>query len=160
MKKCLICKTLIWERSTYCKKHDTINRRSYKGINNPNYKNGNSIIKHYCQDCRKDITQNAKRCKLCNQKYLYPKGRKYSKCINCGETTKSYRAKRCDKCNAIYLGIKFRGKNHPCYIDGQGDSPYTLEFKYIRKEILIRDKYICQVCNKQGTHVHHIDYNK
>lgn len=159
-KYCAICNTLIWERSTYCKKHSTRNRRSYKGKNNPNYKNGNSLIKHYCLGCGKKISKNAKRCNSCAQLKLNPKGRNYSICIDCGIITKSYRPKRCDKCNAIYLGKKLRGKNHPCYIDGTGNDPYPLEFNYIKKDILIRDNYICQVCGKKGNHVHHIDYNK
>lgn len=30
------------------------------------------------------------------------------------------------------------------------------DWRYLRKAILIRDKYICQLCKNSGNHVHHI----
>jgi len=37
---------------------------------------------------------------------------------------------------------------------------YPPEYRKIRKEILARDKNICQLCGNFGNYVHHIDYNK
>jgi hypothetical protein len=37
---------------------------------------------------------------------------------------------------------------------------YPSEFHEIRLKILKRDNYTCQICNKKGNQVHHIDYNK
>jgi hypothetical protein len=44
--------------------------------------------------------------------------------------------------------------------EGKRFESYPIEFKYIRKKILKRDKDICQVCLKSGNVVHHIDYDK
>jgi hypothetical protein len=63
------------------------------------------------------------------------------------------------------------GINNPNYKDGKSSEPYTQEFnKSLKKEVKIRDNYICQNCGmteekhliiyNQVLHIHHIDYNK
>ena len=42
--------------------------KNQKGINNPNYKDGYTIIQHYCIDCGTEITCQAIRCKSCAHK--------------------------------------------------------------------------------------------
>jgi hypothetical protein len=48
-----------------------------KGKYNPNFKDGRTLIKHYCIDCKKEISGLAKRCKSCSKKgklnYLFNK---------------------------------------------------------------------------------------
>jgi 5-methylcytosine-specific restriction endonuclease McrA len=43
---------------------------------------------------------------------------------------------------------------------GTGSEPYTPEFMRKRKFIRERDNYTCQLCQKYGKTVHHIDYDK
>lgn len=60
------------------------------------------------------------------------------------------------------------GNLNPRWIDGRSYIPYPYTFRKIRKLIIERDNFICQLCNdeiKQQTlqkfiTVHHIDYNK
>jgi hypothetical protein len=44
-------------------------------------------------------------------------------------------------------------------IPGQ-NNPYPIEYYRIRNKILTRDNHQCQICNKTGTDIHHIDYDK
>ena len=66
-----------------------------------------------------------------------------------------------------------KGNKNPNWIDGRSYKPYTKEWtKKLRDEIVKRDGYICQLCNKtedeqnktdslkRGLTVHHIDYDK
>jgi len=59
---------------------------------------------------------------------------------------------------------KIMGKNNPAYIDGntiKGGEKYNFQFtKELKKLIRKRDNYTCQICEKNGLCVHHIDYNK
>ena len=62
------------------------------------------------------------------------------------------------------------GKNNPAYIHGESRRLYNKYFHQIRKSILERDEYICQLCgdklidkrtkDKKWASVHHINYNK
>lgn len=110
-------------------------RRSYKGKNNPNYKDGH-CIDNRCIVCNKRIHPQAKRCRKCEDKHhaelMIGKGgckwteemkRKASlrlggtgipherdklKCINCGNEI--WRGSmRCTKCSDLYQ----KDRNHP-----------------------------------------------
>jgi hypothetical protein len=82
-------------------------------------------------------------------------------CIDCGKKLIDYYAKRCKKC----FGISKRGENHHNWLGGKSFEPYTTDWtKSLKRSIRERDKYICQICNRQQEEVvfcvHHIDYNK
>jgi 5-methylcytosine-specific restriction endonuclease McrA len=52
-------------------------------------------------------------------------------------------------------------ENHPLWLGGISFEPYSVDWtRTLKKAIKERDKYICQICSNEGTHVHHIDYNK
>jgi len=79
-------------------------------------------------------------------------------CIDCGKPI-SQLSTRCQSCAYIF------GWNKPY------SGYYTKDFNWrLKKKIKERDNYKCQMCdvnestvkqtNKQGLHVHHIDYNK
>jgi hypothetical protein len=80
-------------------------------------------------------------------------------CKDCHKLISDYRRTRCQSCAAIFR-LK-DPKNHPNYIDGRAKNPYPRKWnKELKQFILKRDKFICQRCGKNGTHVHHINYNK
>jgi hypothetical protein len=134
--------------------------------------------KHYsenkkCIDCYKTITNLAIRCWKCEAirkvtlKLVDNSGKhngQYKngfyccnkKCIDCGKHCSSG-AIRCKSCNEHLNKL---GKKNPQYIHGRGHLPYTKDFPKIRINILKRDNYICQLCEKKGNTVHHIDYNQ
>lgn len=124
-----------------------------KGINNPCYKDGNSLIQHYCK-CGNKIGYQALICKKCKDKEhsLLLKGRKNP---NVSKALKGIR-------RPLY-SLRMRGKNNPRYIDGR-TSLYNLiknliEYKQWRNSIYQRDNYRCQECYKisEGDiEVHHI----
>lgn len=116
-----------------------------------------------CLDCKILISKYAKRCKSCASKMLHKLGKiKYTQrtfyyCQNCNKELINDRAKRCRKCNISYLS----GQNHWNYKHGNGYLPYPKQFnKKLKLKILKRDNYICQLCNKKGNTIHHIDYDK
>jgi len=160
-----------------------------KGKNNPNYKHGNCITNKKCIDCKKLIHHQAKRCKKCWYKFYrgknnsaYIDGRTNKKyfCIDCktriNRNSYFYGTNRCRSCMVKYLfkikKLNTKGKNNamygihrfekkaPAYIHGMAYLPYPVEWKEMR--LIIREYYRnkCQVCNKRGIHVHHINYNK
>lgn len=62
-------------------------------------------------------------------------------------------------------------ENHPNWLGGKSFEPYDIKFnKLFHKAIILRDNFICMVCNKDNSDeisdiehnlcVHHIDYNK
>jgi hypothetical protein len=138
----------------------------------------------YCIDCKKKISFYAKRCRKCN--FIYQQGENnpnwrngLPKCVDCKKQLSTYGKIhiRCRSCAQIE---RFKDpRNHPMHLkqhstttkrkmsltrEGTG-IPYEINdyperFFKIRKIILQRDNYICQKCNKKGTTVHHIDYNK
>lgn len=57
---------------------------------------------------------------------------------------------------------KVSGKNHHNWKGGKSFKSYSVDWtETLRKSIRQRDKYTCQVCNKEPSiQVHHIDYNK
>jgi len=159
--------------------------RNYRGSNNPNWRGGLPN----CIDCGKKLSKKTyKRCKSCNNKYLwklgiwkkqmpeiiknkiseklkgklchlYKDGRSSKKYYcNCGKKI-SYPTwllgkQRCKICAAI-------GKNNPNYINGISLVTYGRFFtEELKRQIKKIYNNKCQLCNKKGTHVHHIDYNK
>jgi hypothetical protein len=117
----------------YLKKY---NIKTTKG----NFKDGRTLAKHYCiENCGRELKGNSaylnKRCQKCY--HISQIGRKISK-----ETKKKM------SLSAGGTGIPYE------------NSKYPQEFFTIRIKILKRDKYICQVCLKKGSDIHHIDYNK
>lgn len=107
-----------------------------KGINSPTYIDGRCSKKYYCIDCGKQICYptwryGSKRCKSCETKYQYKVGI-----------------------------LNHKGKNHPNWQNGISKLPYLYNWNIIRKVILKRFNYICQLCYKNTISVHHIDYNK
>lgn len=127
---CMDCeKEISWQNKSHrCRKCFDINRQQIK-------------IQNYCKDCTTEISQHAKRCRSCAQKFnciTYPKP---------------------------------KGKLAFNYIHGQGYAPYPPKFNdELKLKIRKRDNYTCQKCNiteeehiiafGQVLHVHHIDYNK
>lgn len=56
---------------------------------------------------------------------------------------------------------KISGKNSHLWNGGISSRPYGKAFNNkLRREIRERDNYTCQLCNKRGKDVHHIDYSK
>lgn len=100
------------------------------GDKNPRYIDGRSLIKKYCLDCGKPISDYRRtRCQSCAIKYYWKLhkhpciGRKASlktieairkanfkhglpKCVDCGKQLKDYRNKRCRPCSSKQLHIK------------------------------------------------------
>ena len=116
--------------------------------NNPNYKGGIILKKHYCLDCNTEIH-------WCTALY---RGGKCHSCAIKGEKNH-------------FFGVHLSGILSPTYIDGRSYEPYTSEFTNILKEqIRDRDNHECQNCDMteeehiivhgQILHIHHIDYDK
>ncbi len=149
--KCIICKK---EISKYAKRCLKCHKISIKGKNNPSYKDGRRIKKHYCVDCKKKIHYQTflygnKRCRSCSKKG----------CLN-------HR-------NGVSMSEELKKKIS--LIKGGTGIPYEknkypYQFFKMRVITLKRDNYICQNCNMtQEEHyilygkdieVHHINYNK
>jgi len=148
-------------------------KNQYFGKNNPNYKKG----KPHCPICNKELNYDHKFCRKhvpgqsknklirlkigksntgnlngCYKHGLYCKDKK---CITCNKHC-SPGAIRCKSCSEH---IKKLGKLNPNYVHGKGHLPYTKNFPKIRKIILEKNNYICQICSKKGNIIHHIDYN-
>jgi len=199
--KCDFCDR--WFKTNECwvkkdnKKHHFCDRKcqgkwkskNNRAENNPNFKHGETLKKHYCIDCKikeinyKCFRYGGKRCKSCSKKYLYYIGKLYlpimygkdnprwkggkPKCKKCKRELSRYKFILCQKC---YLET-INGKNNPNYKHGMGNEPYPLDFNYKLKIIIRkRDNYTCQNCDMtEEEHliargrvldIHHIDYNK
>lgn len=77
------------------------------GKNNPNYKDGRHLIKHYCKDCGQEVCVYSKQCKPCFRKNP-PFKKEKKKCIVCGNPLANQYALRCRKCKDKI----WRGENH------------------------------------------------
>jgi hypothetical protein len=118
------------------------------GKNNHFFIDGRTLKQYYCIDCGKKICVDTylygnKRCRSCSIKYAHKTGILNTKGKN----------------NGMY-GIHKFGKNAPGYIHGNAYLPYPVEWKKIRLFILNYYSDKCQICFKNGNHIHHIDYNK
>jgi hypothetical protein len=86
---------------------------------------------------------------------------KIPKCKNCGKQLKNLYAKLCYPCFSKY----YKGEKHWNWQGGKSIEPYTIDWtETLKKNILKRDKYTCQLCGKLQSYekflIHHIDYNK
>lgn len=80
---CIDCNKQICDVSYRCRKcaakirnpESMKNRRSYKGKKHPNYKEGRTLKKAYCIDCKKKLSKHA---------YYY----KYQRCLSCSQRLK------------------------------------------------------------------------
>lgn len=87
-------------------------------------------------------------------------------CLICGKTFYAHKSrleknggKFCsNKCYWIYNS----GENSHSWQGGKSFEPYTTDWKEtLKRSIRERDKYICQICDKEpSVYVHHIDYDK
>lgn len=138
------------------------------------YKDGRTLKKYYCRDCKKEINYRNKRCPLCSGKknsgknhYKYnPDIHKKHHCINCSKTinyqSAIYGNGRCHSCenkfrwtnkkfkNRVSKKISYAcsGKNSSGYIHGRGYEPYSSKFtQKLKEKIRKRDNYKCQNCN-------------
>lgn len=156
-------------------------RRSYAGVNNPNYKNGKTH-NNKCVDCGASISFISKRCNPCNHKgklnpmfgkhrfgkisprYIDGRKNKIRYCKDCNKKLNQYTAIRCNSCAKT-------GKLHPNYIDGRGKLPYPPEFnEKLKESIRKRDKNKCRYCDmtkkehfkkyNRNLEVHHVNGNK
>ena len=130
-----------YQRGKYCK---SCYLSTQKGIGNNNYQHGNACKdkKHYCLDCKCEITRQAIRCSSCETKRQFKEGI-----------------------------LNNKGPNHGNWNNGSSFEPYSIEFnKTLKEQIRKRDNYECQNCGMteeehliiigQVLHVHHIDYDK
>lgn len=169
--QCCICKT---------------KRKEYSQKNNPNYKDGRTLRKHYCKEegCNNEIAYGTAyfrdgRCVSCSKLgNTYCKGKHHTKetklkisIANQGMNNSMYGTCRCGKDNPFYGGHHIEAtKRLFSLIHGGTGIPYEYSeygFKWtpeFREQIRERDNHICQLCEKrQGKRflsVHHIDYNK
>lgn len=101
---------------------------------------------------------------------------KIKKCENCGNNihylihkidgyADSYKNRRfCSKkcCDLAKIGL-YAGKNHPNYVNGESNKPYTLDFSNrLKQNIFSRDNKKCVICKKEvvSGFCHHIHYDK
>jgi len=128
------------------------------GENHWNYKDGRSLKKNYCLDCKIEIRWGYKRCHSCACKYIW-------------KTSKNMAKRDLSGANNPMFGVHRFGKVSPRYINGSSFEPYTSEFNSsLKEQIRKRDNFVCQNCGMteeehlivigQTLHVHHIDYNK
>ena len=158
MKKyyCVDCKITEISYNTfhYGKKHCIF--CANKGINNPNYIDNRTNKKYYCKVCKKEISITAglygkSLCHSCENKRRHNLG-----IINFPKGNKHHMfGKHFTNEQKRILSLSHGGTGIP-----YENNIYPQKFHEIRKEIIIRDNYICQLCNKYGKEVHHIDYNK
>jgi len=145
-----------------------IPRRKNRSQNNPNYKDGRSINKSFCE-CGKEKSYKSKYCMICShigkRNPNYKHGLTYEKICKAKDCQKkvSYYNEYCRDCyKRFHVGEK-------CYQweGGKSFEPYTIDFSNRLKEaIRDRDNRICQLCGikeeklKRKLDVHHIDYDK
>ena len=177
MKKyCIDCGKQLGKRADYYKtercKSCAAKERTKISENNPHFKDGESIKKHYCKKCSKEISYVSYKfgkgfCCSCwqlgenNNSYKLESEKIKYYCIDCKKELKNYKAQRCPKCWYKLLHKddceccsckahkgEYKGKNHPNYIHGEGNFPYPIEFNDQLKELIRkRDNYTCQNCN-------------
>ena len=145
--QCVDCKIKIDKRSTRChscaiKEGHRIGVFNSKGKNNPNYKDGKTLKKYYCINCKKELSISA------------------------------YRGiKRCRKCYGIWRSKYIRGNKLANWLGGISFIKYPSAFtEKLKESIRKRDNYTCQKCYihkieynlkyNRRLDIHHIDYNK
>ncbi len=135
-------------------------RKFFVGKQACNFKHGKYCKnrKHYCKDCGKKVTKEAKRCLACEMKYKWDAG-----IINWTGKKRPNQSKRM----AINNPMKGKtGNKHPNWIENKIRF-YPLGWtKTFKEQIRYRDHYKCQICgcpeieNGRRLDVYHIDYDK
>jgi hypothetical protein len=147
------------------KEHEKIS-----GKNNPNYKDGRTLKKYYCDKCGKQITIQSKSGMCC---FCCLKGKKRKTFTQATrlKISKSLTGRKASKLTREKMSESHKGKNHWNYKDGLSKLPYSYKFTSILRELIKeRDSFKCQHCNitqeehlekyNRDIEVHHIDYNK
>ena len=172
--KCIDCRKKVSKNSKRCRscarkyqyatRPETNPMFGKKGKLSSNYKEGQTLEKHYCS-CGKEI----------HLATFYRNGQ----CWNCHVKSnkgknhpmfgKHHTKKSKEKIKAALIGLLILDKN-PNWKGGLSKLPYAFEFtKELKESIRKRDNYTCQKCGiKQklltGYHkklsIHHIDYDK
>ena len=138
-----------------------INRRSYKGKNNPMYGKKRPDV----------VLRNSLNPRFGSKNYFYGKellgklngnwkGGK-PKCKDCGKEI-GWKHIRCIKCSNTYRS----GNKSSTWLSGLAKYLYYKFTPKLKESIRKRDNYTCQNCNKKQKNlyrkldIHHIDYNK
>ena len=130
-------------------------KESYKDPrNNPQYKDGRSLIEYRCIDCNKKLSRKSKneRCRSCVNSFLYKNGGKKH----------PWKGKHLSKETRHKQSLAHKGENS--YNWQGGITPFNQQirklFKYRlwRDDIFTRDDFTCQSCFKRGgyLHAHHL----
>jgi len=160
--KCIDCGKLIHRQAIRCRDcQDRHRALLIKGDKNPNFRHGETLKKHYCSDCGKEISDyRRKRCQSCANK-LINLGRKHT--IKAKQNmSKALKGKPKSKKHIKNLSLAHGGTGIP-----YENTEYGAEFdNELKEQVRFRDKYKCQICgcsqleNGKQLDCHHIDYNK
>lgn len=171
-KTCKCCKNIFYttnDRQHYCSTPCKDKHQRKRGLSGK-AKECKTCI--YCKNIFEDyIYRKTKYCSnACKHKHISDKGKVTRICKQCGNTylvIKSQVILRgsnfCSReCQGLYKSIKITGQNNPNYIHGKGDK-YSNDPHWgrIRRQVLKRDNYVCQICNNPHTHknrlhIHHV----
>ena len=132
-----------------------------RGDKNGNFKDGETLIKHYCIDClakgiKTEISWHAKRCKSCANKNR--KGKEHYNVKENHPLKDKHHTKETKK----KLSLSHGGTGIPYEL-----TEYGAEFdNALKEQVRFRDRYKCKICgcsqleNGRQLDVHHIDYDK
>jgi hypothetical protein len=140
------CGKLITNESKFC---ISCGWKYYKGKNHHSYKDGRSLKKHYCVDCKKEVSDyRVKRCLSCAAKRKVKlgltsfgrKGKNHPNYID-GRTNKKYYCKICGKKICLNTALYGKGRCRECMgIENRGKNNYMYKEKI---------KVNCETCNKE-----------
>jgi len=102
------------------------NHISVSGKLNPNYKDGNTTISHYCIDCKKEVCYNSVRCYSCHNRYKSKKLHKDSSFLS-RSLMGFFRRSKCTGKSKIFHEIL--------------NYFYPNKFKYVGDGTLVIDRY-------------------
>lgn len=139
-KKCNYKSRDITKRKYYCRELNCNNKINYK-----NYRTGQNRCKTYAGR-RHSIKQKDKNNSFYNKTHACDYKEKMSLLMKGRKVSEESRKK---------MSLSKGGTGIP-----YENNKYPKEFFKIRLKILKRDNYTCQLCQKYGNSVHHIDYNK
>ena len=122
-----------------------------KGFENPNWKGG--LHEFNCIFCGQKHQIKKKELKIGGGKYCS------RKCMNF-DLSRVIK-ERYNLNPELKERTKHIGKNNGRWLGGLSFEPYSTDWTDKLKEFIRkRDNYICQLCEKHGNSVHHIDYDK
>jgi len=125
LKKCVIC-------SPNCKLNSKL-KNFKRGINNPNFDNAKITLNCKCGHIRTDYRSNFTDASLKEYKCHKCKAESI-----CGKEHPRYKNGNYSKTTEIGRSNKLRIRNH------------TQEYRNWRKEVLAKDRYMCQICFSNG----------